>query len=147
VFHVECKRCHAWAIADCSCPPELADLPLHLPACSLNDIGAALTCLPGAGCCPVPHSHDAAAMACPGLAGAHAGEPCPHPDPVLCPAHVSSTSPHAGTPAHLIVPGVKTPLECPGGHCGVGVKDCTVCRPVTITMLPGAANITVSLGG
>jgi hypothetical protein len=59
----------------------------------------------------------------------------------------------SGTPAHLVFSGgggralASEPLECPGGHCGVGVKDCTVCRPVTITMLPGAANITVSLGG
>jgi hypothetical protein len=152
VFHVECKRCHSWATADCSCPPELADLPFHLPGCKLNDMGAVVTCPPGSGCCQLAHSHDAAAMACPGLTGAHAGQPCPHPDPVLCPTHISSTSPAAGTPAHQVLLGgggralVSEPLECPGGHCGPGVKDCTVCRPVTITMLPGTANITVSLG-
>jgi hypothetical protein len=154
VFHVECKNCHSWATADCSCPPELAELPFHLPACKLADIGAVVTCPPDSGCCQLPHSHDANAMTCPGLTGGigHPGEPCPHPDPVTCPAHVSSTSPMAGTPAHLYVPeGAKRalsrePLACPGGHCGLGVKGCTICRPVTITMLPGTANITVSMG-
>jgi len=143
MFLDQCRTCPAWGTAECGCPPELDSLPWHHPDCKLNDIGAVVSCK----CCTQDHSHDQAAMACPGLAGAHAGEPCPHPDPVLCPAHISSTSPHAETPAHLVLDSVSAPLECPGGHCGPDVKGCTVCRPVIITMLPGGADITVKLGG
>lgn len=27
--------------------------------------------------------------------------------------------------------------DCPGGHCHVAIKDCAVCRPLVITVLPG----------
>jgi hypothetical protein len=71
------------------------------------------------GCCPItgddgqPHHHGQAAAACPGSGGeGHPGQPCPHPNPHAC---------IRLTPAGE---------DCPGGHCGVGVDGCTVCRPV-----------------
>lgn len=31
---------------------------------------------------------------------------------------------------------------CPGGHdCGLGVDGCTVCRPLTITVVPGSTQV------
>jgi hypothetical protein len=60
-----------------------------------------------------PHHHGRAAEACPGNGGAgHEGAPCPHPNPAVC---------IRLTPAGE---------DCPGGHCGIGVDGCTVCRPV-----------------
>ena len=40
--------------------------------------------------------------------------------------------------------------ECPGGHCHVALEDCTVCRPMTITVLAGSVALThqnSALGG
>jgi hypothetical protein len=73
--------------------------------------GAALTC----GCCTLDHNHDAAANACPGAGVNHEGAPCPAPQTCI-----------ALTPPDE---------DCPGGHCGLGVEGCTVCRPVTITIM------------
>jgi hypothetical protein len=73
------------------------------------------------GCCPQAHHHGQAANACPGGHG-----PCPTPD--HCPVH-------------------NAPGPCPGGHCGLGVPGCTVCRPVTITALSGTATLTAATGG
>jgi hypothetical protein len=72
------------------------------------------------GCCTQKHHHGRAAEACPGNGGTgHPGERCPHPDPSGCTA--------------------LTPVgeDCPGGHCGVGVTGCTVCRPVARYLVPG----------
>lgn len=75
------------------------------------DPDAALECA----CCTKPHHHGRAANACPGAGGSHAGAPCPAPDTCIA----------------------VTPLgeDCPGEHCGLGVDGCTVCRPITITLL------------
>lgn len=62
-------------------------------------------------CCPVDHNHGDAANEC---AREHAGVPCSHPDPLAC----TYLSP-AGE-------------QCPGGHCGLGVPGCTVCRPIAL---------------
>lgn len=58
-------------------------------------------------CCPVDHHHGDAANSC---ATDHADHGCPAPD--AC--------------------GVFPTDGCGGGHCGLGVQDCTVCRPVII---------------
>jgi hypothetical protein len=78
----------------------------------------------GCGCCTENHHHGQAASACPGKGGNHPGAECPHPDPVACT--------------------VLTPEgeECPGGHCGLGIPGCSVCRPLTITLLPGSVIVT-----
>ena len=80
------------------------------------DPASALEC----GCCTQAHNHDLAANACPGAGLNHQGAACSHPD--------------GGWACNVV-----TPLgeDCPGGHCGLGVEGCTVCRPITITMLAG----------
>ena len=77
------------------------------------DPDAALACP----CCVLPHDHAAAANACPGAGAQHAGVPCPEVE--------------SGAGCTIL-----TPLgeACPGGHCGLGVPGCTVCRPVNITL-------------
>lgn len=77
------------------------------------DPDSALEC----GCCTQPHHHGQAANACPGAGGNHTGAPCPEPDTCIA----------------LTPPGE----DCPGEHCGLGVDGCTVCRPITITLLGG----------
>lgn len=76
-------------------------------------------------CCPQDHHHGQAASACPGIVSGegHPDAACPHPDPTAC----TVASPEG--------------VMCPGGHCGVGVDGCTVCRPITITVMGG---VTVS---
>jgi hypothetical protein len=106
-----CNGCKTSSVASCDCPtPEE-----HLEGCPFNDFGAALRCPPGSGCCAEDHSHDAAANACPGAGSGHAGAACPAPDSCI-----------AVTPAGQ---------ACPGGHCAKGVPGCTVCRPITITVV------------
>jgi hypothetical protein len=77
------------------------------------DPDSALQC----GCCKKDHHHGQAANACPGVDAGHPGAPCPAPDTCI----------------------TLTPLgeACPGGHCGLGVDGCTVCRPIAITLLSG----------
>ena len=93
------------------------------------DPDAALSCPPGSGCCEEDHHHGRAANSCPGGHGA-----CPVPD--SCPVWL-------GMQPHL----PESPLKdtsagpCPGGHCGAGVSGCVVCRPVTITLLPGSVTV------
>jgi hypothetical protein len=128
----------------------------------MSNIGAAVTCIPGKGCCEQQHDHDAAANACPGNHG-----PCS--DPAACPLWVSvknhytamkaafedeygplgSVNPESlpdqalGHAIHLLA---VPPDECPGGHCMKGVDGCTVCRPVTIRAT-GTAAVLVAAGG
>jgi hypothetical protein len=91
-------------------------------------------------CCTItgddgkPHHHGQAAASCPGNGGVgHPGEPCPHPNPKIC-IRVSRPVLSGDKDAdRVVIPGgpVRPVGEpCPGGHCGVGVKNCTVCRPV-----------------
>lgn len=66
-------------------------------------------------CCPLDHHHGLAAGACPGSGVNHAGADCTHPA--------------GGRVCNVVTPEGD---PCPGGHCGLGVDGCTVCRPVTI---------------
>lgn len=93
-LHVQCSNGH-WALTGNHADPD-----------------SALICPPGSGCCEEPHSHAAAAKACPGR---HDDEPCP--DKGACRVNPGGT--------------------CGGGHHGLGVKGCTFCRPITITGLAG----------
>lgn len=77
------------------------------------------------GCCPVDHHHGRQAASCPGNGGVgHPGEPCNQPNPRNCPVILGQRTPPGE-------PGPDPDDECPGGHCGVGVAGCTVCRPIT----------------
>lgn len=73
------------------------------------------------GCCPLDHHHGLAANACPGAEGSHPGAACPAPENCIA----------------------RTPLgrPCPGEHCGLGVEGCTVCRPITITLMAGSVQV------
>ena len=91
----------------------------------VSDVGALKMC----GCCAEDHDHDETANACPSANIGHQGVTCPEPDPVnQC--HV--------TPAGE---------DCPGGHCHVSLPDCTVCRPVTITLMPGSVAVPAVITG
>jgi hypothetical protein len=99
---------------------------LHCPKCGawavvpdLRDPDAALQC----SCCPLDHHHGQAASSCPGITAGHPGVACHRVDHENCQ--------------------LRTPLgePCPGGHCTPGDPDCRVCRPITITPLPGAINV------
>lgn len=110
---LSCNDCKATSVVSCSgCPPEG-----HLDGCPFGDLGAALSCRPGAGCCAEAHSHDEAANACPAAGAGHPGAACPAAGAADC---IAVTPPGA---------------PCPGGHCGKGVPGCTVCRPITVTVL------------
>jgi hypothetical protein len=74
------------------------------------------------GCCPKDHHHGQAAE----CSTDHSSHPCPHPDPAAC--MVDGTG-----------RGESPDEPCAGGHCGLGVEDCNVCRPIVITALAGAA--------
>lgn len=116
MFHLSCKGCGTTAFVRCACPPEAVAAMggAHLPGCALNDLGAALVCPPDSGCCQEEHSHDATALACPGQ---HEGEPC-----------------HVGDDGRACVVHTEPGEPCPGEHCGLGVADCTVCRPININV-------------
>lgn len=80
--------------------------------------GSQVACPPDSGCCQEDHDHDEAAAAC---AADHSAHPCPTAElPGACP--------------------VTSDEACQGGHCGPGVQDCAVCRPITITAVAGAAH-------
>jgi hypothetical protein len=144
MFIVRCDGCGAETITGCACPPEMANVPAHVADCPMLDLGAQVTCPPDSGCCQKPHSHDQAANAC---AVDHTGQPCPHPDPLACPTFRSG--PGKGGPgtgiscdpdAHAAGQHTACPAHgdgCPGGHHAKGVEGCAVCRPVTISLVPG----------
>lgn len=90
------------------------------PLESGRDPDASVAC----GCCPQAHDHAAAANACP---RGHEGQPCPHPEG-KCTA-------------------VPAGQACPGGHCGLGVAGCTVCRPVTVIALGDSARLALAVWG
>lgn len=144
---VSCDNCRASAFVDCTCPEGHDRVASgHLPAvtvgdqtrdaCPFIDLGANVVCADGTDCCTEPHSHDAAANSCPDIAldlgKRHGGAPCP--DPGSCTLWRNS---QAGAHRELREAGKPVP-SCPGGHCGPGVPGCTVCRPVTITVVPGS---------
>jgi hypothetical protein len=92
-------------------------------------------CLPESGCCQEAHSHDQAANACPGITLGHPGAPCAAADPDRCLSHSGG---HSAARDLSPEERVRRTGTCPGGHCGPGVPGCTICRPVTITLLPGS---------
>jgi hypothetical protein len=93
------------------------------------DPDAQLTCPPDSDCCQENHHHGQAASACKGAHGA-----CPTPDQCLV---------WLGMQPHLEDSNQRDRAAgpCPGGHCGPGVPDCTVCRPLRITVLPGSVSL------
>jgi hypothetical protein len=146
-----CRGCGSTTTVDCTCPPELADLPLHMSECPMNDLDAQLQCPPTAAkCCQEDHgglSHGAWANQCPGQ---HAGQPCPTPE--TCPVWGPMVEAVANLdPANPFHHQAVTQLEaqygqpvtgpCPGGHCAQGVKGCQVCRPITVQLLRGSTAI------
>jgi hypothetical protein len=115
---VECQGCHTQAFLDPDADPAV-----------LADPDAAITCPPGSGCCSADHHHGNAASACP---GGH--KACPSPD--ACPVWL-------GMQPHLENSSIRDTSagKCPGGHCGLGVDGCTVCRPLKITLIPGSVRM------
>lgn len=81
---------------------------------------SALSC----GCCTIEHSHGP--KVCPN-AEKH-NEPCK--TPTECDVHHGYLYKADGTGAEPANEG-----DCPGGHCGLGVKGCVVCRPVHLTLM------------
>ena len=146
MLQVTCKQCSATAYVDCTCEiiaPGTKPPDGHLALCPLTDLGSNVLCDPESGCCQESHSHDAAANACPGIvAGGHPGAPCPD-EGKRCLVYSGGHS-----AARDLDPEVRVRRagKCPGGHCGPGVEGCTICRPVTITLLPGSVNLTPAPG-
>jgi hypothetical protein len=121
-LHIQCQGCLTWEIVDCICPPGLG---AHVSACPVDDLDAQVNCAGplSANCCKVAHNHGKAANAC---LGDHAEAPCSSGDPAKCSVWANT----------------EGDGDCPGGHCGVGVDGCTVCRPITITVLAGSVQMT-----
>jgi hypothetical protein len=103
--------------ASVACIPGCNPADGHQPDCKVADLDAALNCVPGGPCCLQDHHHGQNAGACPGAGLRHAGAACSHADPKAC----------------LVV--TDAGEDCPGGHCGLGVDGCTVCRPITVTVI------------
>lgn len=144
MLQVTCKQCSSTVYVDCTCLPGTKPAGGHNPLCAMTDLGSNLQCHPDGDCCQEDHSHDQAANACPGIAaGGHPGEPCPAPNPDRCLVYSGGYS-----AARDLAPEqrVRRTGTCPGGHCGFGVKGCTICRPITITLLPGSVNLSPALG-
>jgi hypothetical protein len=119
MFHIECQGCHTSTYTE-----------------DVADPDAALVCPPGTSCCQQDHHHGQMASSCSGGHGA-----CPTPD--SCPVWLGQQPHHPGTNQRDTAAG-----PCPGGHCGLGVAGCTVCRPLKITAIPGSVNVRrVTSGG
>lgn len=138
MLRIECQGCHTSAYADCTCPAighNPAASGAHHPNCPLDDLGAVVTCRDGFDCCDgSAHpavSHDVAASACP---GGHDGADCPEPE--TCPVWAGMTA----DTRHPSYTG-KPPGPCPGSHCHKDLDGCTVCRPVSVEVMPGGASI------
>jgi hypothetical protein len=144
-----CQGCSTQAFLDCTCPEDhLLALGGHRQDCSHFNIDASVACPPGAGCCTEKHDHGAAANACP---GGHDDTACPE-DPHKCGvwkgAIADAFHPEAAG-VHPLLRDLKPgddPPPCPGGHCHKDIPACTVCRPLTITVLPGT-QVTPILSG
>ncbi len=118
-LHLKCGNGHEFYVPDCA-PECAAIMGAHLDGCPGADLDALLACPPGSGCCELQHNHGDAARACPEDHAA-AGHQCAHPEPADCPVWA----------------GTEAAGSCPGGHHGLGVTGCTVCRPMTITFYDG----------
>lgn len=93
--------------------------------------------IPGCVCCTADHVHDESANTC---SGEHAGTACPHAGSDLIRSLVHPET-HEVTEFHGDEACIAASLPgepCPGGHCGLGVPGCAVCRPVSLIFL-GAA--------
>lgn len=144
MLRVSCNGCGTAAYVDCLCSSlgqNPSELGYHHATCGFSDLGANVTCPPGSGCCDgSAHpgvSHDAAANACPQIdMGTHG--PCP--EPASCKSWYGM---HDHRYVH-ITEGVAPP-DCPGGHCHKDIPDCTICRPVTIEVLPGTVQVALGV--
>lgn len=77
-------------------------------------------------CCTIEHHHGQAAESCSGNNGVgHEGAPCTFPNPRAC---------------TVVTPPGE---DCPGGHCGVGVDGCTVCRPIIHFVTAGEMRLVI----
>lgn len=138
MLRIECLGCHTSGYADCGCP-EVGHNPMatmaHHPVCAMADLGAVVVCPPGSDCCDGSEhpglSHDQQAMAC---TQGHTGSCAEAPGD--CKVWHNATADYR----HPLYEG-EPPGDCPGGHCGVGVDGCTVCRPVHIEVMPGTVAI------
>lgn len=114
------------------------------PNCPHLDPDGAFDTGGGAGCtcCKIDHgpvpdeagtrsAHRFAAQNCPGN---HEG-PCPEPDTCKMWKSIQRGS----DPENPLMVGDTSvhEMDCPGGHCHKDVEGCTVCRPLSITMIPG----------
>lgn len=134
MLHVQCQNCNTSAYVDCMCPPlghDPAAAGAHHPACGFGNLGATVACPPDADCCGEDHDHDAEANACPDInlpfGERHGGAACPEPE--TCTLWRNMNAPEA------------PPGPCPGGHCHKDVADCTVCRHLIITVMPGSVPV------
>lgn len=140
MLRVSCNGCGTAAYAECACPALGHDPRAtlhHDDDCPMHDLGATVVCPPGSGCCDGSShpgvSHDAAANLCPQIGkGTHGA--CP--EPATCKSWYGMNDHRY----QHIVNGVAPP-PCPGGHCHKDLPDCTICRPVTIEVLPGSVQI------
>lgn len=141
MIQVQCPGCMTQVFLECACPPgHLEALGSHHDECSHSNLDANLTCAPGSDCCAEEHDHAAAANACP---GGHDDVACPEPAgqcAVWRGAIADAHHPLFEAGSHPLFHGKSVP-DCPGGHCHQDIKDCTVCRPLVITMLPGSATV------
>lgn len=139
-LHVQCPGCLTQAYIGCSCPEGFtAQFGRHYPECALSNPDANVTCDPASthpNCCRKDHDHAAMANSCP---EDHAGDPCPHPAGQCRTwrGAIADAYHPAGDGTHPLYEG-HVPPPCPGGHHGKGVRGCTVCRPLILTM-PGAS--------
>jgi hypothetical protein len=157
-FHAQCLGCSSSAYVDCLCPAgfDPAAAGFHVAGvCPMANPDAEVVCPDPAktGCCPINHDHAAAANACPGGHGA-----CP--EPADCRLHAGIKAQHVALRAALAEDGhddlaaavpepgsAELPHDCPGGHCHKDLPDCTGCRPLIITAMPGSATIRPVTGG
>lgn len=138
---LQCNGCGSQVFTDCACPPghDAAAAGAHHDSCPHSDLDGQLACR----CCPENHDHAAAANACP---GGHDDAPCPEPRDCRLWKNATVDARHplyeGGHP--LLAPGHRKgdPVpDCPGGHCHKDVPGCAICRPVTITVIPGSTTI------
>ena len=118
-LHVSCDGCSTWSIVDCTCPPGIGG---HFVGCPYVSLDAHLKCPPGSDCCQEDHDHGAMANSCHG----------DHPD-MACPKDAGRCKVWENT---------EGDGDCPGGHCSVEDPDCAVCRPLTVTVMPGSVPLT-----
>lgn len=144
MIQVQCPGCMTQVFLECTCPPgHIVATGDHHPDCTHTDIDAKVACPPGSDCCAEDHDHAAMANSC---HGNHEDVACPEPAgkcTVWRGAIADAHHPLFEPGSHPLFSG-KEPPPCPGGHCHASIPDCTVCRPLIITMLPGSAEVTLA---